>query len=733
MFDEAAASRIINPRSQAVRSAIGMNSKTFLLTPVSLSTNIAESKWLVEYGTTATILYVLWLNNRFLTDKEISESIASDFLIKVDTERLAIALQGLKNTEGIIVSLEGTYKITEERRTSLQRDLEDAEQAERRAQEKFIEQVSEVCPDIDPKECWSKFNQQCLLPMVLDMGARTYEFLLDGTLSRAMTFDDNAFFAAYEPQDREALRAAIFEYISPDDDVIRNFLLRTLDAAFFLEASGLQFATLEKLASSGARPSQLTLFLDTNLLFSAMELHDNPSNQSVKSLLQIMDEMAETITCKLLVLPITVEEFRRALIGNRESLKNIPMSSKIVTAARESGRFSGLKLRYLESWQSGMQNVSPDDYFRPYISNPVAVMQTKGVELFNERTDEYKMRQDVVDGINNMWESEEGSRKTDTRYRAIEHDMLLWHFVNDKRPAYVESPSEAECWIVTIDNRLLRYDRETHNRYTGKPVCIHPSVLIQMLRFWVPRTAAFESAVLESLRIPFIFRNFDTESEAIALRILGALAQFEIRDISPDAIKQLLVDDAVNMGFRQTTDRDDEIALVEHGLSSVESSLRANLAESTVEVEEYKKIVEQQNQQLKSLEDKAEQEQEGRQKLENQLASIDSAKRKRAFFLKWTLLASLGAFVGPSIIWLMALGTDLGVAQYCIVMFGCAGCGLLVVIRIADWRGSTITEIEAEPLYQKLRRWRIQLYGLLGTIAIAVIAAAVWDTLKGLF
>jgi hypothetical protein len=131
------------------------------------------------------------------------------------------------------------------------------------------------------------------------------------------------------------------------------------------------------------------------------------------------------------------------------------------------------------------------------------------VELFNEKLDDYSTRQDVVDDIHVVFKYEEklppAKRKS---YPKVAHDMVLWHFVNDKRSAYIESPIDASDWILTVDFRLIGFDEHKQKRSGSKvPLCIHPTSLIQLLQFWVPRTKEFEEAMLGSLRLPFLFQD----------------------------------------------------------------------------------------------------------------------------------------------------------------------------------------------------------------------------------
>ena len=679
------------------------------------------------------ILYALWLEDGFSSAEDIDGSISTFFSITVETERLVNALQSTV-AEGRVIENFDTYKITEEQRTLLEGELDAATQIAERAKGKFILLVSEACPSIDSDKCWEDFNQRCLLPLVMDLGARTYEFLLNRTLTKEMTAEDTDFFANYERADRESLQNLIVDYLSPDDAIVRDFLLRTLDAAFFIEASGLQSETLEKLASSGLGSNELTLFLDTNLLFSVMELHDNPSNQSVNSLLKVIRDVAETIPIKLYALPVTLGEFRRTLTANRDDLANIVMGSNIVAAARLSQRFSGVKLRYFEKLQESSQSVSPDDYFDPYLSNPVAVMRENGVELFNVDTDLYDNRQDVIDGINDIWESEREHRRTNSRYRAIEYDMVLWHFVHDRRPAYTESFSDAQSWVVTIDYSLLRYDRDHHNQSVGKPVCIHPSMLVQMLRFWLPRDDNFETAVLDSLRIPFIFRSFDSESEKVTLRILKALTRFELGDISPATLTQVLVDDAVNTGFRETNEQDAENDLIEHGLSTVESELLTSIGERASQAEEYRGTIEVQNDQLEESARFFEQERQKRQLLQDELDRRDSEETtsqvRRTFLLKWIAIPSSLAFIVLTLATILISLQDYSGSRTTLAILGLAVIGTLAVTRTVIWRGSKVPEVSNAGYHRLLRRFQGWINKTLWALLVAVLAAAIWDMLN---
>ena len=625
-------------------------------------------------------------------------------------------------------------------------DLQAAQDVERRVRLLFIEKVSDVCPEIDPGECWDEFNQRCLIPLVLEMGARTYSFLSDGTRPKELTFEDTEFFAAYGPDEGEALRRIVVNFITPDDPLVRDYMLRTLDAAFFLEASGLRKEALEKLSSSTGGQKSLTLFLDTNLLFSVLNLHDNPSNQSVNALLKLIHELDPTVSCSLYALPITIDEFRRTVLANCDDLKYVTLPGNVAAAARASGKLSGVKMRYVEACQESGKHIDPEDFFRPYASNTVAVMRDNGVELYNAKVDGYETRQDVVDDINELWQSEDAENRTDSRYRAIEHDMVLLHFANDQRPAYSGSPLETKSWFVTIDYRLLRYDREKN---TSSPVCIHPSLLIQMLQFWLPRTEAFEKAMIESLRIPFAFRRFDAASERVAVRILEVLSRFEVGDLSTKVITQVLVDDAIHTALGKAEDKAAEVAIVKEGLLSVEAELKLKLEKTQEEAQKFRSITEQQSSQIGELEKDVREGSATVEELQRELSNTGwslaerdkvlselrtrlsksetegaTTQRGLNYLVKWVLMPVV-------VVSLLVTGTGLlttamGVASPVIATAFVAVVGLAAVLGIADWQGSKVEGVKRMIWYIRLRRWRRWVYGTLGTIFLGLISRFIW-------
>jgi hypothetical protein len=72
--------------------------------------------------------------------------------------------------------------------------------------------------------------------------------------------------------------------MDPTKVPVRQYLLRSLNAWLFVEAAGLTDATLASIEKlSGSQPS-FRLFIDTNVMFSILNLHENPYNEAALSI-----------------------------------------------------------------------------------------------------------------------------------------------------------------------------------------------------------------------------------------------------------------------------------------------------------------------------------------------------------------------------------------------------------------------------------------------------------------
>ena len=700
---------------------------------------------------------VLWLDGGFMTPSGIKASIEHNYSVIVDLQRLTSQLEALLHDKALVRTEPNSHKITEERARFLEQELEAGRRVEDQARYLFVNRIKELDIGVDPYDCWDRFLGLCLIPLVRHMGARTYQFITSGHQPRATIFEHTEdFFKPYDIVQQETLRQTVLEYLSHSNNIVRDFVLRILDNAFFVEASGLPREALERLSTSVGKRTSIKLFFDTNLLFSILDLHDNRSNDSAQALLSLLSQISDAFPSSLYVLPLTVAEFKSTLTHYQDRLAHINGSPNIAAASRRYGKLSGVTLRYMRACEDAGTSISAVAFFKPYITNTVRVMRENGLDIYNSKYDAYSQRQDVVDDINEFWEGLDPKQHSNRRYKAIEHDMVLRHLVNDRRPSYVDSPLDAIYWVATIDFRLIKFDQSKAQALGRTPICIDPASLVRMLQLWLPRTDALERAMFEGLRIPFGFSGFDSESETVTLKILETLSRFEdVGDLSAETITHLLIDDVTRHRMDVANHQEEEAKVIREGLRLDESNSRAKINQLLDASEEYRsrtaaqsrdidvlsKDREQQDETLSSLTQQLEREElmrlsaeESRDQLRSRLdeAEAEQAVDRDAFnyFSKWVMIPSVTSLVVGLAISVTVLMLDVPEALAIVGITWVLG--IAAVLGISDWRGRHVRGLEDVSLYQWIQNMRRWLYGILGTILLSLIARIVWEYLGGM-
>ncbi len=527
-------------------------------------------------------LAAVWWSDHPPSVDEIKQTLSQQFKLTLSHEKLRAVLSALEKQDLLIMLPEQQYRIPDAQRLLFEQDIAAAEKVESDAREFFFTLAKGLCADIDAVSLWNAFQTELLTPLIKEAGANAYR-LISGDGLRA---DENLvdhFLKGFDPTCHPSLRELVTKFLDPKKDEVRGHVSRMLHARFCVEAGGLPEDAIQKLSATVGKQVTFRVFVDTNFLFSLLELHENPSNAAARELLDLVSQLQSNPKVKLFIVPRTIEEAKTSIEAAKQRLSAIPTGSNFTQAALNA-RFSGMAEKFLSERLRRGGKLTAEDWFDPYLSDFVAVARGKGVEYFNESLDSYSQRQDVVDDILYVLDFEkrfdEDRRKS---YKIVAHDMILWHFVKDNRPAYIESPIDARDWILTLDFRLIGFDEYQLRKSESKiPLCLHPTSLIQLLQFWVPRTKEFEEAMLGSLRLPFLFQDFDIESERTSLRILKGLGRFQGRDdISAETITNVVLNDGLRARLQteKPENGEAEVALIRDALLEEMKTRAAAVAE----------------------------------------------------------------------------------------------------------------------------------------------------------
>jgi hypothetical protein len=696
-----------------------------------------------EMAVQRLVLTAFWIKRGMiaLNPDEVKATLATEFRITLEASLIGKHLQDLLTSGQLLYLPDGRYKLGEQTIRDCERDLTEAVDLEVTVRRRFQALLAEGCPAVDAERAWSAFSEKFLLPTVSELGANTYRLItgsgVEIDLPQLKPFTD-----CFPSAETVGLHNFVRAFLDPTDPSVRRYVLRTMNAYFVVRASGLNEQTVQRLAKSATQQPATVLFFDTNVLFSLLGLHQNPADEGSLALMSLVQKLSSSVPIKLRVLIPTLDEMKRAINASQEAVINMRISPRLLNTAATVG-ISGITEKFLRLSAERGTTVSPADYFEPYLKNLLTILRGNGVELFSQDLGAYKTNQAVIDDLLEQQEFEKqryGERAKN--YERLEHDMVLWHFVKDKRPPRPESPIDAEYWIVTADYRFLGFDAHRQKRTgTEVPICLHPTTLTQLLQFWVPQTPEFEQALLSTMRLPTVLTLMDSDAERVSLKILNALSTFEnIGNLPPETTTRILLNDALRQKLRVEDDIARQVELVREALIEENKKAEQRLGEEKLRASQLQQDGEKLQVQLSSAASEmqglrtelerqraeAVESKSAAQKTEEKLAAYIEQREQRAarqkFVLKWA--GTLAVAFTAVLLALLSLG-----ASPQMVFMGSVAVAL-AWLWFADHAGRRLAAVKEWPTFVAFGRFRVWVYG---TLLAGVLACAAWDGAKYLW
>ena len=570
-------------------------------------------------------------------------------------------LDNLIDQGKVVQTNSGDVKLSESTMAALHTQLRTQDQREQEVGASFERMFEDLNERIEIK--WIEFRDELLYPLISELGARTYELLAGESIDVGQTDSHVRFLDRVPVELRGIVSDRITAFIDAGNHEVRGYVLRLLNAAFLVQATHLSDQTLEFVVGRVGQTLRLRVFVDTNFLFSLIGLHANPADDVVEALHQLIDELKGRLDVRLYVLPITVDEAKRTISGYESRLSGLYLTRGMSEATKHGTQdLSGITLKFLEEGIRAGKPLSASEYFGPYHENLLQIARSKGVELYNEPTDPLRTDQGVIDDVLAHMEFEKARKPEHRRksYEKVLHDMVLWHFTRRKRPARLESPLKAEHWIATIDFGMLGYDRYKRRRQGDKlPVCIHPTVLLQLLQLWVPRNELLEAALVNSLQ-PLLPHEFDRQAEEVTIKILRSLSRIEGSEtIGRETIVHILVDDAMRSRIGAASNVEEEIAIVHTAIAEENrrlelrakqlereaSGLKSEVRVRTEETHALQREIEGHKSGQRSLQEALDEERRSKQQAEDRVRAMERRRDVSRAYLWIGVGASIGTTV----------------------------------------------------------------------------------------
>lgn len=673
------------------------------------------------------IISTIWIGCKDLNVEEIKVGLQDAFSINVDRTTLTRNIDSLCSNGELLRIEQQKYRISDQHLNKFVASLKETEDNEQKAKESFYSSVKQYCPNQDPILAWSAFNQNLLLPLIKNSGARVYELVSASPKEMSNQQGITEYLLLFPAEDRDSMRMALLAFWNPKHSHVRSYVLRRLNAYFFLEACNLSKSSIEYITAAIVEPPSFTILVDTNFVLSILGLHDNPSNDAAKALMDLMHQVGQKVTINLCILPMTVAETKNVLYSHQITLSGIRLNPMLSSAALGSN-LDGIAKKYIESNSQTKLPISSEEYFGPYISNLIRILSDKGITLLDVDLTDYKSKAEVMEDIisqKEFLESRVVASRKKRNYESLEHDIIMWHFVNDKRPTIVESPLQAQYWILTVDFHFMGFDTFKLRLLTNPvPICLHPSSLAQLLQFWSPRTAQFEEAMLGSLQLPLFMEEFDPVAERITIKLLHTLSTFEnIDQIPQGTLSRIMIDEALRQKINCASDIQQEVALIKEALIDENRLVNEQLKTLRDDKRALQVTVATKDTQIVELNARLDQ-------LEDiQQTNAESTKRKIEIsdFI-WKVIA-LGFLVTLIVAFVVPLIITIWVKQYSYwtLFFAIWFVTLFLMVFYIDNKGSKEKYVSQNSTFIRFHGFRKWTYSILGA---GLLINILWDLIK---
>lgn len=354
------------------------------------------------------------------------------------------------------------------------------------------------------------------------------------------------------------------------------------DVAFLVELS----QKTSSFSSLGIDPSLLssgldrelidwTLYLDTNVLYSLLDLHTHPESEATKALIQLIHDNNETIKIQLRYSEFTYRELKTK--QKDFALLDAKMSSPAIGALLKSGKVDGFSEQFYRKLLEDPNTLHPAEVVElsqtELNANKIKIGRNgKRVEKLGEKyinvqiNDYFKYIED-----RNAFK-EEFCKKKGIRFHPVSkseaqvrHDVTLREILRDSRnikEGEALTMNNVKFFGLTLDSMLIAFDRsQTKDYYDGDsyPIFFRPSFLLDRLTRILPvQTNDYKKAFFRAITTKGFHRN-ERKSRDI-LKIVNYLKQIGIdnTDVVYNIISEDLFLDKLNSGQNSKDFNQDE-------------------------------------------------------------------------------------------------------------------------------------------------------------------------------
>jgi hypothetical protein len=527
------------------------------------------------------IEYILFCINEEVDSLELNTLIKDELLLEIHKSELEEGLVKLVDNSAILKE-GGKYKLTTERYIQLRKIETDNNIAQQVRLASFIEHIKKYSntplhqKDIDI--LWNNFTDY-IYECYLEHGKNALNIFSGKGSYAESDIDLNIILTKYESKiNGNDLKKTFRNYVNNfSKEVSQDGLEYLLDLANKAEAFfALGLSKDEYNHIYEEITFDWTIFVDTNFLYSILDLHSNPDSEAAKSVI----ELGKQLKIKFNYLNITLQELQNKSRDFETYIpKNLLYSE--IQALVKSEQLDDFSLSYFEKKLNDMDNTPhPIDIVGHAINN----LKSKGIEIFRFTFEKLSSQEeylrdkesnynDYLKQLDEIRAERKMKTKSPKDTKQIYHDVFLREAIIFLRDSSVSSINDVKYFGVTLDKRLIKYDNYLVMRKkdgVNIPTFFSPTILLKKLLKYAPvNSDNYRRAFIKTISTPALDNNNHTSKVTIR-----SVKYFHNMGISDEKLILQAIKDEIFLSKFKELEPDDELLK-----KFVESTIQKNFVE----------------------------------------------------------------------------------------------------------------------------------------------------------
>lgn len=474
--------------------------------------------------------------------------------------------------------------------------------------------------ELEIEELWSIFNEY-LLECFMVFGRKAIDIFLPYK-TEILSLADDLLKQAYSKLKNEKLllifKRIVIEYPNRLNESELRFLTSLAARAEKFYSLGIEKNDYEKIKNLEIK--DLIILVDTNILYSILDLNIHPENAAIFELIRVAKE--KHIDLRIVYLPKTYTELQKVKTYLEKVIPNETFKISQISALLNSDKLDAFSKKYYENKLKNSGTPHPSEkiyYARDFFKG-------QGIEIYNSRLAKLEDNEKYLNSkiaeymdfqhyYNNLCDEKGYDFHLNKDDKKIEHDVFLREGIKILKSKHSEE-NDLRFICLTLDRSLIHFDHyslRNENKGAHKiinPNFILPSIFIKKIRAFIPiSTNDYRKAFITSLTAP----NFEKEDDRETILVQKSMTYFknlgiEDEDIILSCIKRELFLENLAIHEKDNTSDDfikseisNEIDKIKIEKENLEISLRQQeikTNELIKEKEEEKKIISKEKENL---------------------------------------------------------------------------------------------------------------------------------------